>query len=220
MSTAATWLDQVPSLDTLDLREVQHISRSVLDRLAEDRELLTRLVEDVREDPERLSASRVTLLLNRLSLYQAADRGFEVRLNMNPRPDNQHVPHNHCYAFATRILQGGYVHVVRRRTNGWAGPFTGADLEPAIVTLERPGSAYTIGDAMVHQAVMEPDTVTLFIRGPRRKKLSHAAEELMPPRDTWPAPALPGDEPQESRPPTLEEYHAMRAYLIQCRLIN
>jgi hypothetical protein len=33
------------------------------------------------------------------------------------------------------------------------------------VTVERPGTAYTLGDAMVHQSVMEPDTVTLFVRG-------------------------------------------------------
>ncbi|MFJ2566563.1 hypothetical protein ACIO02_27140 [Streptomyces sp. NPDC087568] len=219
LKTAASWLDRVPSLDLDDLLEVQRISRALLDRLAGDRDLLTQLVNEVLHDQARMDASRVTLLLNRLSLYQAPDRGFEIRLNMNPRPENQLVPHDHCYAFATRILTGGYVHVVRRRTNGWSGPFTGADLEPAVVTIERPGSTYTIGDAMMHQAVMEPDTVTLFVRGPRRKELSHAAEEFMPPRETWPAPAFPGDEPQESRPPTLEEYQGMRTYLIRRRLI-
>lgn len=220
LRTAASWLDRVPSLDLHDLREVQRISHTLLHRLARDRELLTRLVNEVLHDQERMDASRVTLLLNRLSLYQAPERGFEIRLNMNPRPENQLVPHDHCYAFATRILTGGYVHVVRRRTNGWAGPFAGADLEPAVVTIEKPGSTYTLGDAMVHQAVMEPDTVTLFVRGPRRKKLSHAAEELMPSPATWPAPAIPGDKPKESRPPTLEEYRAMRTYLIRRRLIN
>ncbi|MFJ9360798.1 hypothetical protein [Streptomyces mirabilis] len=210
----------MPSLDIPDLREVHRISRALLDQLADDRDLLTLLVSEVLHDPERLAASRVTLLLNRLSLYQAPDRGFEIRLNMNPRPDNQLVPHDHRYAFATRILAGGYLHVVRRRTDGWDGPFTGADLEPAIVTVERPGSAYTLDHTMVHQAVMEPDTVTLFVRGPRRKKLSHAAEELMPPKETWAAPAEPGDPRVESRPATVEEYTQMRTYLMQHRLIN
>ncbi|MFE2519431.1 hypothetical protein [Streptomyces mirabilis] len=220
MSTATTWLDRVPSLDIPDLREVHRINRALLDQLADDRDLLTLLVSEVLHDPERLAASRVTLLLNRLSLYQAPDRGFEIRLNMNPRPDNQLVPHDHRYAFATRILAGGYLHVVRRRTDGWDGPFTGADLEPAIVTVERPGSAYTLDHTMVHQAVMEPDTVTLFVRCPRRKKLSHAAEELMPPKETWPAPAEPGNPTVESRPATVEEYTQMRTYLMQHRLIN
>ncbi|MFD9467318.1 hypothetical protein [Streptomyces sp. NPDC060027] len=93
-------------------------------------------------------------------------------MNMNPCLDNQLVPYDHCYTFSTRILTGGYVHVVRRRTDDWVGPFNRADLAPGIVTFERPGSAYTLGHPMVHQAVMEPDTVTLFVRGPRRKPLS------------------------------------------------
>ncbi|MGW2696088.1 hypothetical protein ACWC3Y_30510 [Streptomyces sp. NPDC001296] len=220
LTSTASWLDAARPPDLDDVRRMQRISRALLNRLADDRPLLTQLVNDVLHDPDRLSASRVTLLLNRLSLYQAPDRGFEIRLNMNPRPDNQLVPHDHCYAFATRILTGGYVHVVRRRTDGWTGPFTGADLEPGIVTVERPDSAYTLGDSIVHQAVMEPHTVTLFVRGPRRKKLSHAAKELMPPPESWPAAATPSDAPEESRPCTLAEYQSMRTYLIERDLIG
>ncbi|WP_158689435.1 hypothetical protein [Streptomyces viridosporus] len=49
---------------------MQRISRALLDRLAGDRDPLTRLVNEVLHDQERMDASRVTLLLNRLSLYQ------------------------------------------------------------------------------------------------------------------------------------------------------
>nr|WP_285555552.1 hypothetical protein [Streptomyces hygroscopicus] len=76
---------------------------------------------------------------------------------------------------------------MRCRADSGAGAFTGADLEPAVVTVEGPGSACTLGESMVHQAVMVPHTVTLFVRGRRRRKLSHAADELMPPPDNWPA---------------------------------
>ncbi|MEU0836038.1 hypothetical protein [Streptomyces sp. NPDC005969] len=62
--------------------------------------------------------------------------------------------------------------------------------------------------------------MTLFVRGPRRKRLSNADVELMPPRDTWPAAAEPGGEAVESTPATLDEYHRMRSYLLQRRLIN
>ncbi|MEH0576813.1 MULTISPECIES: hypothetical protein [Streptomyces] len=220
MKIAESWLTQVPCLDTPDLTYVQHVSRGILDRIAADRNLLTTLVDEVLQNPDRLAASRVTLLLNRLSLWEAPDRSFELRLNMNPRPENQLVPHDHCYAFATHILAGGYVHVVRRRTDGWKGSFTGADLQPAIVTVERPGSTYALDHSMVHQAVMAPDTVTLFIRGPRRKQRSHAADELMPSRQSWPEPAVPGDEPAESRSATLEEFLIMRRYLRDRRIIN
>lgn len=220
MKSAGTWLPQVPCLDTPDLTFVQHVSRSILDRIAADRNLLTTFVEGVLTQPDRLAASRVTLLLNRLSLWEAPDRSFEIRLNFNPRPENQLVPHDHCYAFATHILAGGYVHVTRRRTDGWEGPFTGADLQPAIVTLERPGSSYALDHSMVHQAVMAPDTVTLLIRGPRRKQRSHAADDLMPSPRSWPEPAMPGDAPEESRSATREEFLMMRRYLRERRIIN
>ncbi|WP_409239768.1 hypothetical protein [Streptomyces sp. PA5.6] len=218
-----SWLAAIPSLDTLDLREMQRISRDLLDHLAQDRKLLTRLVDEIQDDADRLANSRITLHRNRLCLYQAPDRGFEIRMNMNPRPENQRVPHNHCYAFATRVLTGGYVHVVHHRTDAWEGPFSRDDLEPGIVTVEQPGSAYTLGPAMVHQAVMEPDTVTLLVRGPRRKSFSHAAPELMPAHESWPAPTTPGGpgEPAaESRPATPDEYRLMRSYLYLLDLID
>lgn len=47
---------------------VQHVSHSVLDRVSADRNLLTTLVEEVMARPPRLAVSRITLLLNRLSL--------------------------------------------------------------------------------------------------------------------------------------------------------
>ncbi|MFF7476992.1 hypothetical protein [Streptomyces sp. NPDC008092] len=220
VKNTAPWLMQVPCLDMPDLTYVQHVSLSILDRLSADRNLLTTLVDEVLTLPGRLAASRVTLLLNRLSLWEAPDHSFEIRLNMNPRPENQLVPHDHCYAFATHVLTGGYVHVVRRRTDGWEGPFTGADLQPAIVTVERPGSAYALDHSVVHQAVMAPHTVTLFIRGPRRKASSHAAEDLMPPEQSWPEAAVPGNQPAQSRSATVDEYLMMRRYLRERRIIN
>ncbi|MEV6758399.1 hypothetical protein [Streptomyces sp. NPDC051214] len=215
-----SWLAEVPSLHTLDLRDVQRISHELLDHLAGDRKLLTQLVDEICDDADLMANSRVTLLLNRLSLYQAPERGFEIRINMNPRPGNRRVPHDHCYAFATRVLTGGYVHVVSRRTDGWEGPFTGDNLQPGIVTIERPGDSYTLGHPMVHQAVMEPDTVTLVVRGPRRTALSNAVAELMPSRDTWPPPAEPGGPAVASRPATVGEYRLMRTYLFRRGLID
>lgn len=70
-------------------------------------------------------------------------------------------------ACATQSSTGGYVHVVRRRTNGWDGAFAGGDLEPAIVTANI-SVTRTRWYTMMRQAVMEPETVALSVRGPRR----------------------------------------------------
>ncbi|UFQ99772.1 hypothetical protein KBP30_00305 [Streptomyces sp. Go40/10] len=98
-----SWPDAVPPMDMDDLRTFERVSRMVLNRLADDRKLLTQLVNDVLQDPDSLVASRITLLLNRLSLYQAPDRGSEIRLNMNPWPDNQRVP---CAVRVVRVWPG------------------------------------------------------------------------------------------------------------------
>lgn len=214
------WLDDWPSMNTPDVSRTSDLATDLLDRLAADRDLLSHLVHSIEDDPDRREGSRVTLLLDRLCLYRAPERAFEVRLNMNPRAVNQEVPHDHGYNIATRILTGGYVHVVRRRVDSGEGPFTGQDLLPAVVSVERPGSAYILGHTAAHQAVMLPGTTTLFVRGPRLKAGSHAAEELMPTSSTWPAAATPGEPAQHSRPASLDEYRAMRDQLAQQRLID
>jgi hypothetical protein len=100
--TASRWLDDVPALDGGDLRTFHRVANDVLHRLARDRPLLSRLVREIERDPHRLAASRVTLLVDRLLLYRANERGFEIRLDLNPRPANQELLHNHAYPFATR----------------------------------------------------------------------------------------------------------------------
>ncbi|MGW0778304.1 hypothetical protein ACWD01_32805 [Streptomyces sp. NPDC002835] len=217
---SAGWLDRWPSMDTPRLSGMFQRGTALLEHLADDKNLLTRLVTDIEHHSARLSGSRVTLLLDRLCLYRAPDGGFEIRLNMNPRRVNQEVPHDHGYNFATRILTGGYLHVVRRRTDSGTGPFTGDDLLPAIVAIERPGSAYALEHTAVHQALMLPGTTTLFVRGPRLKERSYAAEELTPTPSTWPAAATPGAPPQHSRPASLDEYRAMRDQLACLGLIE
>ncbi|MEU9014653.1 hypothetical protein AB0D12_33830 [Streptomyces sp. NPDC048479] len=219
-ASGSSWLDDWPAMNSPDLQSTFAPATELLERLVADRGLLSRLVHGIEDDPERRAGSRVTLLLDRLCLYRAPEHGFEVRLNMNPRRVNQEVPHDHGYNFATRILTGGYVHVVRRRTDSGEGPFTGKDLLPAVVAVERPGSAYTLRHTAVHQAIMLPGTTTLFVRGPRLKTRTHAAEELMPTPDTWPAAADGGPAQQHSRPASLDEYRSMRDQLAHMGLID
>ncbi|PNE43517.1 hypothetical protein AOB60_01030 [Streptomyces noursei] len=214
------WLASAGPLHSTDLHVARRAAGHLLGRLSQDPELLTRLVYEIEDDPRRLAASRTTLLLDRLSLYEAPGARFEVRLNLNPRTDNQLVPHDHCYTFASRILRGGYVHRVWRRTDDGNGDFTSADLQPGVVTIERPGSSYVLGHQAVHQAFMRPGTVSLFVRGPRLKPRSHAAQHLMPGISSWPEPPSPGLKPVPSRSATYEEYIAMRDYLLQHGVIG
>ncbi|MFF7183153.1 hypothetical protein [Streptomyces sp. NPDC008121] len=198
------WLDNTPALGT-DLFDAHHRGTALVNRLAADLGLLTPA------DADRMASSRVTLLLDRLSVAWGID--FEARWNMNPRRINQEVPHDHGYNFTSRILRGGYLHVVRRRLDCWKGPLDSRALPPAIVVLEHRGSSFTLSHTMVHQGPDVPRPATLFVRGPRLKARSNAAADLMPSVDTWPPPAEPGDAPSHSRPITLREFEDMRPSL-------
>ncbi|MGW1805475.1 hypothetical protein [Streptomyces sp. NPDC002078] len=215
------WIDHLPALDWTDLRTGHRQARSVLTRLAGDRELLTRLVHEIEHDDQRLSASEIHPLINRLILYQDDSRGFQIRLHMSPG-SRELVPHDHKYTFTAYVLQGAYVHVWRRRADRGEGEFTGNDIRPGIVSIERPGTCYTFGHPLIHQTIMVPGTVTLFMRGPRVKQRSHAALDMLPQADNWPPPSELGKPKHANgqRPVTIEEYRAMRAQLIGSGLID
>ncbi|MCL7376985.1 hypothetical protein [Streptomyces sp. 35G-GA-8] len=220
MTATTSWLDTLPALDDTDARAAHAACRSVLLRLGDDRELLTRLVDEIEHDPTRLRESEIHPLINRLVLYQDDDRKFQIRLHMSPG-SRELVPHNHKYTFTVRILAGAYTHVWRRRTGTDEGEFTGQDIEPGITTVERPGSLYTLGHPMIHQTIMEPGTVTLFMRGPRAKQRSHAALDMLPAADEWPPPAEAGKPKHANgqRPVTIEEYRSMKLQLVNQGII-
>ncbi|WP_222595068.1 hypothetical protein [Nocardia ninae] len=193
----------------------------MLSRLAEDKDLLTRLVHEIEFDHERLSKSEVHPLINRLILYQDDSRAFQIRLHMSPG-SRELVPHDHKYSFTAYVLRGAYLHVWRRRVDRREGEFTGADILPGIVTIERPGTCYTFGHPLIHQTIMVPGTVTLFMRGPRVKGRSHAALDMLPQAEQWPPPAEAGKPTHANgqRPVTMAEYQAMRARLVAEGLID
>jgi predicted metal-dependent enzyme (double-stranded beta helix superfamily) len=216
----ATWLDDESAVDWTNLRDVSARSRDLLDRLADDRELLSELVFGIEHDELRLRESEVHPLINRLILYQADDRGITIRLHMSPGA-RELVPHDHKYTFTARVLTGAYVHVWRRK-DAEVPDFESGDLAPGVVTIERPGSAYTFGHQLVHQTIMVPGTVTLFMRGPRMKDRSHAALDMLPQADKWDRPFDAG-KPKHARgqrPVTRDEYLQMRADLVGRGLID
>ncbi|MFE0045214.1 hypothetical protein [Streptomyces albireticuli] len=217
----SNWLDHL-TVDHRDLRTAHSRRAQILNRLAADKPLLTELVHGIEHNPRLLHESEVHPLIHRLVLYQDDARGFQIRLHLSPGHGDELVPHDHKYSFTTRILAGAYTHVWRRRTDTSDGEFTAADLTPGIVTIERPDSCYTLGHPLVHQTLMLPGTVTLFMRGPREKDRSHAALDMLPQADTWPSPAEAG-KPKHAggqRPVTGNEYRVMRDQLAKQGIIT
>ncbi|MEU4116749.1 hypothetical protein AB0F71_19925 [Kitasatospora sp. NPDC028055] len=117
------------------------------------------------------------------------------------------------------VLTGGYLHTVSTRTDGRdSGPFTADQLRPAVTITELPGSSYTLGTALAHQALMRPDTTTLMLRGPYTAT-AHAATDRIPPSSSWPRP-VDGARPVHSRPMTDAEHHALYESLAAAGVIE
>ncbi|MFD5086636.1 hypothetical protein ACFWOG_28855 [Kitasatospora sp. NPDC058406] len=218
LRTQGHWLGDIPALHPTDLDRFHHQSAPALTRLAADRPLMNRLVETLRFDPERFEASRTTPLTDRLVLHAAEQRGFEIRLNTSFRPDNQRVPHDHAHPLTTRVLTGGYVQHVYRRTDRGTGPFTSRDLAPAVTTTELPGSTYSLAPALVHQAVMLPGSTTLQLRGPRTRTATAASDLVLSPIHR-PAPD-DGEPLLHSRPLTDAEHETLREHLVGQGLLS
>ncbi|MEU7829507.1 hypothetical protein [Nonomuraea sp. NPDC049129] len=219
--TSSDWLDELEPLDWKDLRGAHRRTRAILSRLAADKDLLTQRVRSIELDADRLKASEVHPLINRLILHQSDPQGFHIRLHMSPGSRDL-VPHDHKYSFSAYVLRGGYIHVWRRRSDDGDGEFLSHQVSAAIASVEREGSCYTFGHPLIHQTAMLPGTVSLFIRGPREKVRSHAALDLLPQADSWGAPAEAGKPKHANgqRPITLEELRQMRSQLEELAVIH
>ncbi|MEV7601642.1 hypothetical protein AB0O91_30195 [Kitasatospora sp. NPDC089797] len=144
-------------------------ARGILRRLADDRPLLTDMVEAVPNTPELMGRCEHHPLMSRMVL---ADRpgGWCLRLHRFEHDERDLIPHTHRRAIYSHILLGGYLQAWHRRTDGKdGGPFTTADLVPAVISIEEPGADYMLGDPLIHQTIMRPGTVSLFLSGPARQ---------------------------------------------------
>jgi hypothetical protein len=197
-----------------DPRSSHRQSRDLLRYLAEDRELLTELVSSIQDDPWRMKRSECHPIMNKLCLLETPDSPYQLRLHDFRVSDLDIVPHDHKYSFSVYILAGGYTHVWNRRTNGiYDGDFTSQDIAPGLVSLEGPGSCYTLQYSLVHQTIAQPNTVSLFLRGPKRMNRWHAARDMMHLFKDYEAPKEDGTAHQGSIPMSTNEFMAITTSL-------
>ncbi|OKI10233.1 hypothetical protein A6A06_01770 [Streptomyces sp. CB02923] len=178
--------------------------------------MLTWLVDRPAHDRELLADADHHPVMDRLTLWRDPERGVYLRLHVSPGT-NELIPHDHKYAFTTYILRGSYTHVWRRRQAPYSGEFTSDQAPLGLVSVERTGSCYTLGHTLIHQTVMEADTVTLFMRGPREQARSYAATDMLGRLAPLVAPD-PSDEPVKrhtdgARGLTFDEYTGLRRRL-------
>lgn len=192
-------------------RRANRQARTILARLALNRELLSNKVIKIESNPVRLARSETHPLLHRLSLYEDPERRCQLRLHIFSGRDRDLVPHDHKYPFSVFVLAGGYLHVWNRRTgSAQAGEFTSADIAPGIVSVERPGSCYSFQNSLVHQTIVLPGTVSLFLRGPKRQARWHAAGDMLHLLNGYEAPSSGKAHHKGARPISKDALHEIR----------
>ncbi|CAM4360914.1 hypothetical protein NONI108955_22575 [Nocardia ninae] len=203
-----------------DPRRACRQARTILGRLVSDRALFSETVFGIEADPARLARSESHPLLHRLSLYEDPQRRCQLRLHVFSGRERDLVPHDHKYPFSVYVVAGGYLHVWNRRVGeSQSGEFLSTDISPGIVSVERPGSCYTFQNSLVHQTIVMPGTVSLFLRGPKRQDRWHAAGDMLHLLEGYEAPRSDRAEHQGAQPMTLEDLHRIRRGLVRSGII-
>lgn len=170
------------TLDWSDLVRVSDKLFALLERIGSDQAALDALLEHMQNSPALLAQCESHKLLDRLVLYDALDRGFRMQLNFFTAAEVEW-PHNHRFSFGTRVLRGGYLHTRHRITGEpveaavYADELgkalsTTCDVETLSVENVGARSMYVMSHGDVHSTIVEPRTVSLFIRGPAELKTS------------------------------------------------
>ena len=179
-------LDRLPAFDWADIPGQAERNDEILLGLESDGDALRSLLEAVRVDPVRRAMCEKDEFRFKVVLYEGDGRGFRLRLHAW-RTGFADCVHAHRFSYTARLLSGGYQHSL------WASgdqelypdgleefqetmlpldhPFVKQHLDfekiaPVLITPIRAGQTYTQENSVLSSTVTDPDTVSVFLRGP------------------------------------------------------
>ncbi|RMB81237.1 hypothetical protein [Streptomyces shenzhenensis] len=155
------------SLNWDDTPAVEAATSKVLTTLADDGDLLRRLVHHVLQDEHLSRLSEHYDILDKVVLHDDP-AGWRLRLHVF-LPGYYDRPHNHRWTYSSQILRGSYQHTLYGLDDVLNEGMNVAALQPYMVRTEQASDSYTLHHRMIHAAVAEPHTVTLIVRGPALK---------------------------------------------------
>ncbi|MDT0436432.1 MULTISPECIES: hypothetical protein [Streptomyces] len=158
-------------VDWSDLDKAHQNNSAFLAALASDKDALRRLVDGVRTDPLLWDMCEHNRLFDKLVLHDAPDRNFRIRLHVWSDMEVA-APHDHRWSFTTRLLTGGYDHMLYQVVEDTSQEGAAPAFEPRFRTTERAGDSYTIHHEVVHATTTQARTVSLLVRGPAEKSVS------------------------------------------------
>lgn len=155
------------SLDWDNLIGFSQESQRVLDKISSDKKFLKSLVDNVSDNNLLLEKSECNPTLSKLVFYSDSD--IEIRLHLFNN-DQQDKPHDHRWSFSSRIINGGYKHVIYSILGKVDEKMDMSNIKPIYERYEKKGDSYSIDHTIAHTTMnVAPDTVTLIVRGPVKK---------------------------------------------------
>jgi predicted metal-dependent enzyme (double-stranded beta helix superfamily) len=156
-------------LDWDNLEDVSGVSAQVLQDLADHPDALKGALLALPDRPELATMCEHYDILDKAVLYNDPVTGFRVRLHVF-LPGYFDRPHNHRWTYASRIMEGGYRHVLYGTDERFDDGVDPRKLAPLLLTRVNAGDMYTLHHSMIH-AITDavPHTTTLVLRGPAVK---------------------------------------------------
>lgn len=185
------YLDAVQVGDWADLVDTTSRNERILRRVASNRAHLRALIERLQDDESLFAMCEKDEFRYKLVLYTDPRRKFRLRLHMW-RSGFTDCAHGHRFNYTTFLLNGGYRHTLYDSDQNLY-PQQLRDIpevhfnvddpkiqnfidfrrikQTFVCTIEK-GQCYTQHHSLLSSTVTQPDTISLFIRGPAQRDSS------------------------------------------------
>jgi hypothetical protein len=155
--------EKTKDLSKVSFEEFSKQSKSILQELATNKQLLEQLLLDLPRNEELFSYSEHYDILDKIVLFINSD--LQIRLRLHVFADDYYDrPHNHRWSYSSYILSGGYLHTIFAPDSP-CDEIGISELYPIMIRQEEKGNFYTLHHSQYHSVVASPGTVTLVLRG-------------------------------------------------------
>ena len=185
------FLAALPAMDWTDFMARTKENEELLNEVLEQRSSLRQLIEGLRDDPARLAMCEKDEFRYKLVLYRGEEQGFRLRLHMW-RTGFSDCVHAHRFSYTARLLNGSYQHTlwhtdqevypsgleeVREKQLPLDHPFVSRhidvdQIQPTLQMQVQAGQTYSQHHSVLSSTITEPDTISLFVRGPAARDYS------------------------------------------------
>ncbi len=160
-------------------------THDLIESIGADARLLGNLIEHSRQSDTARKHFERHRLLDKIHLYESPS-GVRLRLHLSTQ-EHRDRPHDHRFSFVSTILAGGYLQTRHKLVGDLSGvapayqndsdaPRVNVAVVPLFQTFQAVGSTYSLHHSEIHTTFTQPQSVSLFLRGPAEKDRSIITE--------------------------------------------